>query len=48
MMPARYDRCVRKVAAKGTAKNAHAVCAAAVLHKGKGGGKGGGSKGKKK
>jgi hypothetical protein len=35
---------VRKVAAKGTAKNAHAVCAAAVLHKGKGSG----SKGKKK
>jgi hypothetical protein len=40
-MPAKFDRCVRKVAAKGTAKNAHAVCAAALK-------RGGSSKGKSK
>lgn len=41
-MPAKFDRCVRKVQAKGKAKNAYAVCNAAMKGKakGKGGGKG--------
>jgi hypothetical protein len=42
----KFDRCVRSVAAKGSAQNPHAVCAAALKRGGNsGGGKG---KGKKK
>jgi hypothetical protein len=42
----KFDRCVRSVAAKGSAQNPHAVCAAALKRGGNSGG--GKSKGKKK